>query len=200
MRPWIVSKSKAACALAMTGIMALLALSACQRLDSAANSASSPENVIASDRDPRVTLRVLDFDGLQRLIGRKRGKVVVVDAWSTSCPPCVKSFPDLVRLQNEIGPERLACISLSLDYEGSETPKQLAPKVLGFLADQQATFDNVLANEEIFTMLGKLGVSSPPAVFVYDRDGKLRDKFGEAGSKEKPIYERVGKLVEQLVR
>jgi thiol-disulfide isomerase/thioredoxin len=179
----------------------MIADSGCRKSDLGASSSNGSVRAEGlTSPDGRVSLRILDFDGLQRLIADKRGKVVVVDVWSTSCPPCVKSFPDLVALHRKFGPERLACVSVSLDYEGTDPPQRVAPAVLDFLTKQQATFDNVLASEEVFTMLKKLGVSAPPAVFVYNRDGKLREKFSEAGSKEKPIYERVGKLVEQLVQ
>ncbi len=48
-----------------------------------------------------VRLQTLDYDGLQKLIASKQGKVVVLDVWSTGCPPCMKSFPDLVALQRK---------------------------------------------------------------------------------------------------
>ncbi|HEX3854032.1 MAG TPA: hypothetical protein VHW01_23875, partial [Polyangiaceae bacterium] len=54
-------------------------------------------------------------------------------------------------------------------------------KVLAFLTKQDATFQNVLASEESDTMLKKLGIASIPAVFVYDRDGKLAKKFVKPG-------------------
>jgi thiol-disulfide isomerase/thioredoxin len=184
--------------LAVCGL--IVGIFGCRKSDSAASSPAANGSISANGNNSAVSLRMLDYDGLQRLIAEKHGKVVVVDAWSTSCPPCVKSFPDLVALQRKIGPERLACISLSLDYEGSSPPDKVAPAVWEFLTKQQATFDNVLASEEIFTMLRKLGVSSPPAVFVYDRTGKLREKFTEVSSKGRPMYERVEELVEHLLK
>ncbi len=174
----------------------------CHKSDSATSStAGSGQSVgaLAGQNHP-VNLLIRDYAGLQRLIAEKRGKVVVVDAWSTSCPPCVKSFPDLVALHRKIGPDRLACISLSLDYDGISSPDRIAPMVVGFLTKQEATFDNVLASEEIFTMLRKLGASSPPVVFVYDRTGKLREKFTEVSSKGRPVYEQVEELVGQLLK
>lgn len=201
MRQRIVTRPRVACAAAAcAAICGIIAEVGCRKSDLGASSSSGSVRAEGlNSPDGRVSLKILDFDGLQRLIAAKRGKVVVVDVWSTSCPPCVKSFPDLVALGRKIGPERLACISLSVDYEGTDPQEKVAPAVLDFLAKQQATFDNVLASEEVFIMLKKLGVSAPPAVFVYDRDGKLREKFSEAGGKEKPIYERVGKLVERLL-
>jgi len=197
----IVTRQGAVCALAACiSIGAMAVGTGCEKAERSSTSSSHlSQQAGLVPPDSRVSLKILGFEGLQRLIAEKRGKVVVVDVWSTSCPPCVKSFPDLVALQRKIGPERLACISLSLDYEGTDPPERVAPPVRDFLTKQQATFDNVLASEEAFAMLKKLGVSAPPAVFVYDRDGKLREKFTEAGAKEKPIYNRVGALVEQLV-
>jgi thiol-disulfide isomerase/thioredoxin len=147
-----------------------------------------------------VRLKTLDYDGLQKLIASKQGKVVVLDVWSTGCPPCMKSFPDLVALQRKIGPERLACVSLSLDYEGIGKPEDVAPAVLEFLRKQQATFDNILSSEEPEAIDKKLGIASIPAVFVYDRSGTLRKKFvGESTADKSPVYARVTNLVEELI-
>ena len=180
----------------------IVGLIGCHKSDSATSSGAvaGQSGGTLAGRNHGVDLLIRDYAGLQQLIAAKRGKVVVVDAWSTSCPPCVKSFPDLVALHRKVGPERLACISVSLDYDGSSSPDRIAPMVVGFLTKQQATFDNVLASEEIFTMLRKLGASSPPVVFVYDRSGKLREKFTEASSKGRPVYEQVEELVGQLLK
>lgn len=180
----------------------IVGLIGCHKSDSASNppAGTLQNGGTLAGQNHAVELKIRDYAGLQQLIAEKRGKVVVVDAWSTSCPPCVKSFPDLVALHQKIGPERLACISLSLDYDGSSSLDRVAPMVVAFLKNQQATFDNVLASEEIFTMLRKLGASSPPAVFVYDRTGKLREKFTEANGKGRPIYEQVEELVGQLLK
>jgi thiol-disulfide isomerase/thioredoxin len=158
--------------------------------------ASAPDDNVSS----QVSLRILDYAGLQQLIASKRGKVVVLDAWSTGCPPCLKSFPDLVALQRKIGPDRLACISLSLDYEGIGKPEDVVPAALEFLRKQGATFDNVLASEEPDAIYKKLGIASIPAVFVFDVSGALQKKFTEgASSKGKPVYELVEESVEQLL-
>ncbi|MFV2069426.1 MAG: TlpA disulfide reductase family protein [Pirellulales bacterium] len=142
----------------------------------------------ASDANPfdesQVKLQVLDTQGLEQLIASHRGKVVVMDAWSTACPPCIKEFPGLVRLHHRYGPDRLACISLSLDYEGVGSPHDVEPDVLRFLRRQRATFDNVLASLESDQMLKKLGVYSIPAVFIYDRTGKLVKRFDSSSGEE----------------
>jgi thiol-disulfide isomerase/thioredoxin len=147
-----------------------------------------------------VRLKTLDYDGLQMLIASKQGKVVVLDVWSTGCPPCMKSFPDLVALQRRIGPERLACVSLSLDYEGIGKPEDVAPDVLKFLRKQQATFDNVLSSEEPEAIDKKLGIASIPAVLVFDTSGTLQKRFVDISvDKRRPIYEQVEAYVKALL-
>ena len=151
----------------------------------------------------KISLKVLDYDQIQTLVESKRGKVVVMDAWSTSCPPCIKEFPKLVELHNKYGPERLACISLSFDYEGIGKPEDVAGKVKDFLIQQRATFDNVLSSEDSDALYRKFKLISVPAVFVYDREGKLVKRFDNEDAKSEAdafTYEQVGAVVEELLK
>ena len=157
----------------------------------------------ATPKPENVSLKVLDYDQIQKLVESKRGKVVVMDAWSTSCPPCLKEFPKLIKLQNKYGPERLACISLSFDYEGIGKPEEVVGKVQDFLVQQRATFDNVLSSEESDALYRKFKLISVPAVFVYDREGKLVKRFDNEEAKSEAdafTYEQVGEVVEELLK
>ncbi len=149
-----------------------------------------------------VVLQTLDFPGLEKLLAAHKGQVVVMDAWSTSCGPCVKEFPHLVELHKKRAADGLACISLSLDFDGSGKPEEVQPPVLAFLQRQQATFDNVLSSLEADELCKKLGFSAPPAVFVYDRAGKLRKRFdnSKASTTGPFTYGQVGELVDQLLQ
>jgi thiol-disulfide isomerase/thioredoxin len=150
----------------------------------------------------KVELQILDFDGIEQLVASHRGKVVVMDAWSTSCPPCLKEFPGLVALSKRYRPEELACISLSFDYEGIGTPDEQAPKVKQFLESQGATFDNVLSSDEADVLYRKFHLASIPAVFVYDKAGQLRKRFDNENVQNKAdvfSYGQVGALVSDLM-
>ncbi|HEV3341804.1 MAG TPA: TlpA disulfide reductase family protein [Pirellulales bacterium] len=147
----------------------------------------------------QVTAEIKDFDGIQSLIASKRGKVVVMDCWSTWCDPCVKEFPGLVALHKKYGTEDLACISLSFNYDGgkNEKPEDHTEQVLEFLRTQDAAFDNVIASvptDELYELLG-FKTASVPAIFVYDRQGNLARQFGGEEAK----YAEVGKLVAELI-
>ena len=149
-----------------------------------------------------VQLNIVDYEGILAHIAGNRGKVVVMDAWSTSCPPCMKEFHNLVELHQEYGPDKLACMSLSFDYEGLDTPEEVRPRVLKFLRQQGAAFDNLMSNEESDVLYRKFKLAAVPAVFVYDRDGKLRKRFDNEQAKspaEQFTYADVQKLVAEMM-
>jgi thiol-disulfide isomerase/thioredoxin len=166
----------------------------------AAKSAQSPP----AEAAPAVELTTLDYDGILRLVESKRGKVVVMDAWSTSCAPCIQEFPKLVALHERYGPRGVACISLSFDYDGESVVRMevIRERVLDFLCKQRAAFDNVISSEESDDLYRKFHLASIPAVFVYDRQGKLRERFDNVHAHSKAEmfnYEQVEKLVQDLL-
>jgi thiol-disulfide isomerase/thioredoxin len=142
----------------------------------------------------KVKLQVKSYEGILEVVKSHKGKVVVMDAWATWCPPCVKEFPNLVKLHKKYGGEKLACVSLSLDNDGLGEFKEHQARVQKFLEEQGATFDNLMSNEDSDTLFKKFDLGSVPAVFVYDKEGKLVKVF----SSEK-AYEEVLPLVEKLV-
>jgi hypothetical protein len=84
----------------------------------------------------------------------------------------------------------LVCMSVCVDE-----PKRRAA-ALDFLRDQRAPFANYLLREEIALWQEKFDVSGPPAVFVFNRDGKRAGKF-DCNDPDKPY---TNADVEQLVR
>jgi thiol-disulfide isomerase/thioredoxin len=128
------------------------------------------------EKSQAVLLQLLDHAGYERLVASKQGKVVVVDCWSTSCVPCMEKFPKLVELSRKY-PDTVACVSLSLDYEGVGKPEESSEKVLAFLRSKEAAFDNVLATLDSIEMYDKLQISAVPAVIVYDRQGNRVQTF-----------------------
>ena len=149
-----------------------------------------------------VKVQYAGYDGVQELIKSHEGKVVVMDCWSTWCEPCKKEFPGLVRLHEQYGADKVACISVCFDYEGlkKEKPQDYEEQVLEFLREQKAAFDNVIANEPSDELYGKFGFPSVPAVFVYDRQGKLAKQFENKDPKAKAFtYDDVGEEVASLL-
>ncbi len=185
------------CCFASLVFIALFALG-CGRSEPASSEAAEFASAAADSAarpDLAVKLDILSFDEIQQRLADKQGKVVVMDAWSTSCPPCMKDFHHLVALHKEYPAEDVACVSLSFDFEGLGTPEEAQPPVLDFLRSQGAAFDNFMSNEESDVLYRKFELNAVPAVFVYDRAGKLRARFESEGA-----YEKVRALVAELIK
>jgi len=152
---------------------ALLALPGC---GPAANPAVGPAGTVPP---PAIAVRLVDHAGLVEEVGRHRGKVVVLDCWSTSCPPCVKEFPGLVSLAARHG-DRVQCLSLCFDYDGLDKPEDLLPPVVAFLEKVGAgKVINMLSREEADSLSRKLDLASVPAVFVWKPDGGLAIRYDD---------------------
>lgn len=169
----------------------------------ASDASGAATDDMAPPADGAVKLSIVTFDEIQQRIAAQRGKVVVMDAWSTSCPPCMKEFHHLVELHKKHSPEQLACISLSFDYEGLDTPEEVQGPVLKFLQGQGATFENLMSSEESDVLYRKFKLAAVPAVFVYDRAGNLRKRFDNEQAKTKEdafTYAQVEQLVSELLK
>lgn len=153
---------------------------------------------------PEVTVRIADWQETLKLVESHKGKIVVLDAWSTSCVPCMKEFPHLVRLHKQYGGKGLVCMSMACDYVGakSKPPEYYKERVLKFLTRQGATFQNILSNVPSDDLLEQMQLAAIPAVYVFGRDGKLVKRFdNEKIENEDEVftYKDVTKLVEELL-
>jgi thiol-disulfide isomerase/thioredoxin len=163
----------------------------------------------AADAEPaepisEITVQIKSWEEVQQLVADQKGKVVVVDIWSTWCIPCVREFPNLVQLQKD-HPDNVACISVDANYSGveSEPPESFQEEVLEFLLKQEAKFQNVICSDPDTELFDKVGIASIPAVLVYDREGTLQKKFTnddqEYGDEGFTYEDHIVPLVEQLL-
>lgn len=139
----------------------------------------------AESKTDDVTLNIKSWDDTLTLVAEHKGKVVVLDLWSTSCQPCLDEFPHLVELHKKYGSDKLVCVSVSCDFVGiqGKPPESYKDQVLEFLTRQKATFPNVLLNVESDALFEKLELASNPAVFVFGKDGKLAKRFDNDNAK-----------------
>ncbi len=161
----------------------------------------------AASADQSVTAAVAPWADVEKFIAAHKGKVVVVDIWSTSCVPCLREFPGLVKLHNQhAATGKLVCASVNVDYYGGNGPsEELQQQVRAFLVEQKATCTNFISSDVDETVFAKAGAPAIPIVLVYDASGQLaerfvesRAKYGEEGfSYEKHIEPLVAKLLEE---
>jgi thiol-disulfide isomerase/thioredoxin len=139
-------------------------------------------------------IKVVKFPGLEEAVKQRKGKVVVVDFWADYCVPCKKAFPHLVALHNKHAKEGLAVLSVNLDDPTDAAARERSIK---FLKDQKAPFTNLFidAAEKPEDWFSRLQIESIPAMFVFNRAGKLEKRYVDEVIK----HEEVEKLVTQLL-
>lgn len=140
--------------------------------------AAPASDVTPAPPPPTLRLSVNSWDETQKLLATHAGKVVVIDLWSTWCVPCVREFPNLVKLQRDHADD-VVCLGVNLDYSGAagETPESFRPAVSEFLTKQGATFENVICSDAADEVFRRLKLGSIPAVLVYGPDGQLSKRF-----------------------
>lgn len=156
----------------------------------------------SSPKAATVEVQVASWEETQKLIVAENGKVVVVDVWSLNCQPCIREFPNLVKLAEKY-PDKVACISFDIDHDGSKEnpPESYREDVLKFLKERNAHIRNIIASDVNEDFLNAIKLGGPPAVFVYGRDGKLVRRFDNSVPKQSEFtYEKdVIPLVEKLL-
>ncbi len=171
--------------------------------DSSATGSDAPRSTSATP-STSVSLDIADWDEAQTVIKQHKGKVVVVDIWTTTCLTCIEEFPNFVQLQRDYGDQGLVCVSLNCDFDGIESkpPDYYRQRVEQFLVKQKAEFPNILLAEPFLDFLDEIELSSTPAILVYGRDGKVAKRFDNDNiSKAADEYQMsdVRNLVEQLL-
>ncbi|MBT6459615.1 MAG: TlpA family protein disulfide reductase [Planctomycetaceae bacterium] len=160
--------------------------------------------VVQQQKSKQLSVEIADYSEIMKRIESHRGKIVVLDCWSTSCPPCIKEFPGLVDLQKEYG-DSVVCLSLSFDYEGFGVPEDVLPPVQKFLELVSAgSIENLLNRDGADSLYTKMNLTSVPAVMVWDRDGTLMQQFDDDYANKTLgrafTYDDVRQVVDQVIQ
>jgi thiol-disulfide isomerase/thioredoxin len=167
-------------------------------------STGSTKKETSRERKPDTEVRAVikSWKETQEFIGKQKGKVVVVDFWASWCEPCVKELPELVALQKK-HPKDVVTISFNLDNDGTEDLKKtVLPNALKTLKKVNAVEVRNIVSRDTDEQAYKLTkLDSVPAIFVFDRTGKLHKRIdvNSAGGKDVSYQKHVVPVVEKLV-
>ncbi len=133
--------------------------------------------------DKAIKVILVDHQELKTKVEASKGKIVVVDIWSTSCVPCMREFPHLIELSKK-WPGDVICISLNVDYIGlkSKPPESYTANVEAFLNQKKAHITNLQSREPDEDLLQNMKVGSIPAILIFDRASKLHLQLTDANA------------------
>jgi thiol-disulfide isomerase/thioredoxin len=111
---------------------------------------------------PSPSLVFETVDGKTTTLADHRGKIVVLNAWATWCPPCLKEMPSLDRLQALRGGEDFEVLTVSIDRSKYDPAK--------FFADND--IENLDPwHDGTFGLPGKLVLRGYPTTVIYGPAG-----------------------------
>ena len=120
-----------------------------------------------------------------------KGKVMLINFWATWCKPCVKEFPELVKLYSNYKDKGFELIFISVDVS-----EDVESKVIPFLKKQNVDFVTYYNKfdkpEELINYIDKDWEGAIPSTYIYDKEGKLTTHI--LGSKS---YEEFEKEIEK---
>ncbi len=116
---------------------------------------------------------VSDIDSL---FSRLKGKAALVNIWATWCAPCVKEFPDLIKLYRNYSDAGFELIFISVDEKEDKDSK--LPEFLKKQGVDFVTYYNEFKKpEEIIDYFDKTWGGEIPATYIYNKDGEAVKKY-----------------------
>ena len=172
-----------------------------------ADEATKKDAAVVTPNPPSTNIELVegDWNSVKTIVAQSEGKVVVVDIWSTACLPCMREFPNLLKLQQKYG-KKIVCVSLNVDYAGikSRPPEYYRPRVEKFLKRQPSACRSLLCTIDAIELFDELKLNSIPAVYVYGKDGELvkrfDDKLLEDGEEDAFTYDKdINPVIAKLI-
>lgn len=150
-----------------------------------------PGDKTAQNSQSALVVKSIDEPALDRLIGERVGKALLLNVWATWCVPCKEEFPDLVRLAEAYRDRNVEIVGLSVDY-----PDEVESRIKPFLQAQKVNFDVYVADfEDQDQAINKLNPDwsgALPATFVFDTNGNQKVFL-----QGKQTYQEFQKRIEQ---
>ncbi|RSK40282.1 redoxin domain-containing protein [Mangrovimonas spongiae] len=120
-----------------------------------------------------------------------KGKVTIIDFWAAWCGPCRKENPNVVKVYNKYHEQGLEIIGVSLDG----TPRQKDAKAAWVEAiEKDGLTWHQVSNLNYFNgpVAKQYNISSIPATFILDADGKIVAK----NLRGKALEDKVAELLQ----
>ncbi len=111
-----------------------------------------------------IKMQMIDSDDVS--INDLKGNIVIIDFWASWCGPCNRSIPFYNRMNEKYGEQGLIIIGINVNED--ETTIKKAKQ------DYEINYYLALPDEKFSTHFKVQGI---PAMFMFDRDGKLIDEF-----------------------
>lgn len=94
-----------------------------------------------------------------------RGKIVVIDFWSISCPPCVRSLPGLETVSRQM--KELGVVVLGIEAWGES-----AERIREFAKQKNVTYPLLMGTDSVVLAYK---ATTLPTLYILDRQGRVAE-------------------------
>jgi len=128
---------------------------------------------------------VQDVDGKPLSVSAYKGKVLLIDFWATWCGPCMHELPNVEKVYKAYHDKGFDIIGISLD-NNKDT-------LTGYLKQEKIPWQQYCDGKGWKSDLGqKYGITSIPATYLLDKDGKIIGKNLRGDDLDKAVAKAVG--------
>jgi thiol-disulfide isomerase/thioredoxin len=128
-------------------------------------------NLLSQDLKP-----VSNTDELKQIFDSSKGKVILLNFWATWCAPCVKEFPELMKLYSNYKEKGFELVFISLD-DLSDVDTKLKPFLKKRGVDFTSYYNTFTNPEELINYVDKSWSGAIPSTYIYDKQGVLKSSI-----------------------
>jgi thiol-disulfide isomerase/thioredoxin len=148
----------------------------------------APTPAMAAQDPDRPEIRFTAVDGREVDLASLRGKVVLIDFWSTWCGPCVREIPNVVNAYREFHDRGFEVIGISFDTNRAALERMVSSKDMPW----PQHFDGKGWKNEFGL---KFGIRSLPTMWLIDDEGRIvtRNARGDLAGRVRRLLEAAGR-------
>ncbi len=105
----------------------------------------------------------VDSDALQSKISREKGKVVLVNFWTTACPHCREEIQELKKLREKFAENQLAIFGVAMERNKE--------KIRDFAQSRDINYSLYQGGRDVISTFGLQGV---PTTYIYGLQGEVQ--------------------------
>ena len=137
------------------------------------------------DESKPLEMKLTTTEGKKINLADIRGKVVLIDFWTTRCPPCIKEMPHVQAMYEKYKSQGFEVIGLASNGDNSKK------RVLEIIQKQGATWPQILDKSEnaVISYHSLYNIRSYPTVWLLNKQGIIVDKNAR-GNRLEPLIRK----------